>query len=329
MSAAKWAAEAATARALGESGREARALSEYATAAIGDRDVVGAGRALERAAALFAQLGDNAEEAKTRYGMAILLARVRPGHAAILENLGLAESAARRAGDPRLVGRVLDRQAALLCGQQRYADAAAKLAEVAEILERLGDHENRLDTLRRLAMLVQLAGQPERALELLAAAMVGGAPSSAQMLRARLELQLLGRQLGATTESLEGILADAVKAGDHGAAGYLQLQLAGDAIQGGRLPRGAWYTAEAKKSALECTDPILYLLASMMLAEIQEKEDDRLGVLNTLFTCKATLEDLLGQSAATPVLAVIHTVEQRWGEEAFGAVMERYRAQFR
>lgn len=328
MSAARWAAEAATARALGDVAREARALTEYATAAIGDKDVVGAGRALERAAGLYAGIGEDADEAKTRYGMAILLAKVRPGQPVVLQTLMDAEAAARRAGDPRLLGRVLDREAAVLSGAQRYGDAAAKLAEVAEILDGLGDHESRLDTLRRLAMLVQLAGRPEQALELLAAAMVGGSPATAQMLRARLELQLLGRQLGATTESLEGILADARAAGDHGAAGYIQLQLGADATLAGRFARAAFYATEARKSALQINDPILYLLAALSLAEIREKEGDRLGVLNVLFTCKASLEDLLGQSAATPVLAVIHSVEQRWGTEVFDAEMVRYRAQF-
>ena len=332
----------ALAHAAADAVAEARLQAELATAETAMGALPEAITALDRAAALFQLAGRGADEARARYGLSLLLWKQRAGSTLALRHLEDAEAIARRVGDLSLLGKILDRKAGMALAAQAYPEAARLLNDVASLRESIGDHDGRLDAIRRMASVASLMGDPKRAFELLSEGMVDAEAGQAELLRARLELNLLARgaravgprqaldpkMAGVRAEPLSVLVADAVALGDHGAAGYIRLQMAADANLGGRYDEGGTYSESARQDALQCRDPMLYLLACLSIAEVREKLGDRVGVLTILFTCKATLQDLLGEAAAKPVLGVVHSVEQRWGAEVFEAAMVEYRAQF-
>lgn len=317
---------------------EARLLTELATAETAMGDVPAGIAALERAAGLFAIAGRTAEESKTRYGLSLLTWKLRPGSTIALKHLEDAEASARRAGDLGLLARVLDRKAGMAVAAQVYPEAARLLNDVAALRESIGDADGRLDAIRRMASMASLMGEPKRAFELLSEGLVDATAGAAQLLRARLELNLLARSArtaktgeldpkfaGIRAEPLSVLLTDAVGAGDRSGAGYVRLQMAADANLAKRHEEAAAYAESARQDALELTDPMLYLLACLSIAEAREKLDDRVGVLTILFTCKATLQDLLGEAAGKPVLGVVESLEKRWGQTVFDQALGEYR----
>lgn len=320
------AAEAA--RAAGRAEQEAELRRELASRLMGAGDAGGARAALERALALARELGDDDEEARALYALGLLQQHVAPKGGAARRLLEEAEVAARRSGDLPFLARILDRRAGLLIAEGRPQAAAKLLNDVAALQGTCGDEAGRLDTLRRLAMTLQMCGKPGEAFDVLLDALAESKAGPAQVIRARLELHLLARGAGLEGEPLTTILSHAEAEGDAGAAGYIRLQLAADAIQAGDLGGGEVWANGARQDALTVTDPILYLNACLLLAEVREKQGDKVGMITILHTCRASLTDLLGEKAATPVLALIASVEQRWGSEEFERVMRAYRAQF-
>jgi hypothetical protein len=321
-------AEAEAARAAGQDEREVELRRELASRLMGAGDALGARTALERALTLARTLGDDDEEARALYALALLQQHVAPQGGAARRLLEESEAAARRGGDLPFLARVLDRRAGLLVAEGRPQAAAKLLNDVAALQGTSGDHAGRLDTLRRLAMTLQMCGKPGEAFDVLLDALAESKAGPAQVIRARLELHLLARGVGLEGESLTTLLTEAEAEGDTGAAGYIRLQLAADTIQAGDLSGGEVWAEGARQDALGATDPILYLNACLLLAEIREKQGDKVGMLTILHTCRASMTDLLGEKAATPVLALIASVEQRWGSEEFERVMKLYRAQF-
>ena len=167
------------------------------------------------------------------------------------------------------------------------------------------------------------------AFDILADALAESRAGPAQLVRARLELHLLARGAGLEGEPLQQLVDEAMEIGDTGAAGYVRLQMAADALQARDAVGGEALADGARRDALDCTDPILYLNACLLMAEARDQRGDRVGMLTILFTCKASLQDILGEQGARPVLALIESLEARWGPEVFGAALEGYRAQFR
>ncbi len=328
------AAEHAALNALGE----AKLLVDLATAETAMHDLPAGVAALERAAGLYALAGRTAEESKVRYGLSLLSWKHRPGSTTALKHLEDAEALARRAGDLALLARVLDRKAGMAMAAQAYPEAARLLNDVAALRESIGDADGRLDAIRRMASVASLMGEPKRAFELLSEGLVDAAAGPADVLRARLELNLLARSArtaqtgeldpkfaGVRAEPLGVLLADALAAGDRSGAGYVRLQMAADANLAKRHDEAASYAESARQDALELTDPMLYLLACLSIAEAREKLDDRVGVLTILFTCRATLQDLLGEAAGRPVLGVVESLEKRWGPAVFDPALAEYR----
>lgn len=293
---------------------EARIQAELATAETAMGALPEAIAALDRAAALFQRAGRGVEEARARYGLSLLLSQ--------------------RA-------RILDGGVGAAVAAQAYPEAARLLNEVVSLRERAGDRDGRLDAIRRLASVSSLMGDPKRAFEILSEGMVDAGAGQAELLRARLELNLLARAaraagprqssaaepVGVRAEPLSVLVADAVALGDHSAAGYIRLQMAADANLGARPDEAATHAESARQDALRCSDPMLLLLASLAIAEVREKVGDRVGVLTILYTCKAALQKLLGEAAAKPVLDVLLSVEKRWGAEVFEAATVEHRAQ--
>lgn len=318
---------------------EARALAELATAETALGALPEAIAALDRAAQLFALAGRTAEESKARYGLSMLVWKQRPGSTLAVKHLEDSETLARRAGDLALLARVLDRRAGMALAAQAYADAAGLLNDVAALRGSIGDGDGRLDAIRRMATVASLMGEPKRAFELLSEGLVDAAAGAGEILRARLELNLLARSArsaqtgeldarfaGVRAEPLSVLLTDAVAAGDRSGAGYVRLQMAADANLVKRHEKAAAYAESARLDALKLRDPTLYLLACLSIAEAREKLADLVGVLTVLFTCKASLQDLLGEAAGKPVLGVVESLEKRWGQAVFDEALAGYRA---
>lgn len=326
---AEWRARAEAAAVAGDARGESDARRELATRLMAAGDADGARGALERTLALARQLGEHGEESRTLYALALLQARTAPRGGAARHLLEEAESAARRSGDLRFLARVLDKRANFLVAEGKYAPALRLLADVAALHASCGDEDARFETLRRVAMLTQMLGRSGEAFDVLIDAMKDVPASPAQMVRARLELHLLARGAGVEgAEPLSNVLAAAEAQGDPAAAGYVRLQMAADALMAGDVAGGETLADAARGDALEATDPILYLNACLMIAEAREKQGDRVGMLTILFTCRSSLEDLLGPKAGQPVLALVHTLEEKWGADAFAAALQAYRAQF-
>ena len=317
---------------------EARVLAELATAETALGALPEAIAALERAAQLFSLAGRTADESKARYGLSMLAWKQRPGSTLALKHLEDAEALARRAGDLTLLARVLDRKAGMAIAAQAYPEAARLLNDVAALRESIGDADGRLDAIRRMATVASLMGEPKRAFELLSEGLVDAAAGAGEILRARLELNLLARSArsaqtgeldprfaGVRAEPLSVLLTDAVATGDRGGAGYVRVQMAADANLATRHEEAAAYAESARLDALELMDPMLYLLACLSIAEAREKLGDRIGVLTALFTCKASLQDLLGEAAGKPVLGVVESLERRWGQTVFDEALAGYR----
>lgn len=330
-------ARIAAARARQDAVGEARLQTELSTAHTALGALPQAIAAMERAAGLFGIAGRAADECRARYGLSLLAWKQRAGSPAALKHLEDAEALARRVGDLSLLARILDRRAGIALAAQAYPEAARLLNDVAALRESIADHDGRLDAIRRMASVASLMGQPQRAFELLSEGLLDAAAGPAELLRARLELNLLARgargapgtldprSAGVKAEPLSVLLADAVTAGDRGAAGYIRLQMAADANLGGRPDEAGAFAESARQDALECMDPMLYLLACLSLAEVREKGKDLVGVLTILFTAKATLQDLLGEAAGRPVLGVVQSCERRWGQPVFDAALAEYR----
>jgi hypothetical protein len=84
----------------------------------------------------------------------------------------------------------------------------------------------------------------------------------------------------------------------------------------------------AREDALALVDPVGYLTACLLLSETAERQGDHVGALTILFTCRASLADLLGEAGGEPVLALVDALRERWGDAAFDIAMRRYREQF-
>ena len=62
------------------------------------------------------------------------------------------------------------------------------------------------------------------------------------------------------------------------------------------------------------------------MAEAQEMMGDRVGTLETLLTCKATLQDHVGPVAAQPARDMLEALRRRWGEEVVQEALAQYKA---
>lgn len=155
---------------------------------------------------------------------------------------------------------------------------------------------------------------------------------AADLLRVRLDLHHLAASplipADLQPEPLDAIVRDAVAAGEEGLAGMALLTTAGTHAEAGRLDEARAAAEQAREKALEVVDPLLYTLACFQIAAIEERRGDRVAQLTILFTCQATLGDLLGDEARVPVLLVIDSLERSWGQAAFASAMRSYRAQF-
>lgn len=96
--------------------------------------------------------------------------------------------------------------------------------------------------------------------------------------------------------------------------------------------RGNWKEAlarldQARQGALDCRDPVTYLLASVQASEAAEKDNDLETAYGRLATAWSTLSDLLGRDmAAEQVRPCLQALRLRWGQETFQTAKTKYEA---
>ena len=109
---------------------------------------------------------------------------------------------------------------------------------------------------------------------------------------------------------------------------YSHLLAAGQAEARGDLALAEREAEAGRKAALDAVDPFLYILSCGAIARIRDEAGDRVGALTILFTCRASIEDLLGPVAAAQVVQMIDALEGKWGHKVFSETLAQYRRQF-
>lgn len=278
--------------------------------------------------------GDQAGAARARYALGLVGLRAGDGEAVTRAHFEAALGTARALGDQRLAGRCLGHLTDLALRAGDLAGAEGLVTQAASAFAEAGDTERLFASLRLRTFLFLALGRPRDAFVTLTRAteMARRYGTVDQALELRMELHNLSRNplfAGARApESLSALLREAEAAGRTDLVGYLHLSRGGEAAQAGDRDRASQEAGIARELALQGPDPALYLMACLLQAELHEARGDRVAALTTLFTCQATLGDLLGDAARVPVLAIIDSLETKWGKPAFDAAMTAYRAQF-
>ncbi len=291
----------------------------------------------EQAAKLYDELGQPEKARKARYAVGVLQVHGGRGGEGSLEAT-LAEAEA--AEDHALVAKIAERLAGTALRTENYPVAGRWIERMASAAADQGDVPGVLQALRLRAFVFQIQGRPQDAWTCLSRALgiAKQTGESALVLEMRLDLGMLVAHPIAETfvdaeeaeehGDLGQVLADAEAGGRWGMVGYVRLALGSKEAEVDRLGEALVHAEAARQAALQAVDPTVYLMACLLIAEVLEKQGDRLGALTILFTCQASLGDLLGEDAKVPVLHVIDSLEERWGDEVFQAEMVRYRAQF-
>ena len=137
---------------------------------------------------------------------------------------------------------------------------------------------------------------------------------------------------GANALHIAGALAHAdallnaarAHAGDQQLAA-IELLAAAQALQRRDLAHAGEAAEAARRHALDATDPIAYVGASVTLSEIAERRGDLAAAYAPLATGWATLADLLGRDHAKAVFApLLGERRERWGHDAFARAKAAY-----
>lgn len=322
----------AAAAAAGDDAREAALLQELAVVLTALEETPTALAHVERARALHAAAGRTLEEAKAVYALGFLVARRGGDEARGRALLGEALAAFEGLGEAGLAGRTRGHLAVLALRAHDWPAADAHFGAAAEALAAAGERERVLEALQLRAFALRVQARPHDAFRVLAGALelARRHGSAADVLRVRLDLHHLAASPLVSAElqpePLDALIRDAEAAAEPGLAGMARLAAAAEHAEAGRLDAARKVADEARRGALEALDPLLYLLACLQIAAIEERRGDRVALLTILFTCQASLGDLLGDEARVPVLLVLDSLEHTWGEAAFAAALASYRA---
>ena len=131
---------------------------------------------------------------------------------------------------------------------------------------------------------------------------------------------------------LQELLAQAQKSGTETIAGDINLYLSLIAAE-----KQDWSTAlelatEARQQALNSTDPqryLRFLASSIAIAQALEALDDKIGVLDTLLTCKKTLETSVGKEVSQLIMPFLDGLSVRWGQKVFERVFRIHQNRMR
>lgn len=272
---------------------------------------------------------DVGSRARSTYVRAGILARM-PARQSDAEALyKQAAAMGRVAGDRETETKSLEGVAAVLGGRGDLEGAMAQHQLIADICRQAGDQAGVADALRSVAAMWQARGRPNQALKVfqraLAAAQKSGDPG--RILRGRMDKR--AQQAFAShpgdMESLDAIAADAHEQGSFDLSGQAELQRGAELMRQGDADEAAMSGEKARQLALETHQPVLYVMACLLISETREAKGDRPGVLAILLTCKQTMEQSFGKEAGQPVVQVLDSLEERWGAEGLQAALVEYR----
>jgi len=87
------------------------------------------------------------------------------------------------------------------------------------------------------------------------------------------------------------------------------------------------FAAESRQYAREDEDELAilrYVIASLLLADAQDKQNNRVSVLVALLTCRAVLMEEMGEEAAISVDNVLNSLGERWGDDGLKTAVSGY-----
>lgn len=297
-------------------GRQPEALKDLASAADAFKalqDWRGAGRAHTLRGRLLAGQAGSFKACNDAFNEAAALIRIVDDGAPYAETLEHKAAAAMSAGAADIAG--------------------ADYLELEEVYGRLGDPGALARVKVARAALHHQRGLPHKALtrfdEAVVLARQAGDP------QALLHVRLARRAYTAQTrrpdsvEPLHELLEEAQGLGLSGPAAVAQVARASELARLGKHAQAAATAEQARQSALDADDPVLYLFACLLLAECREALSDRPGVLAILLTCKSTLDDRLGKAGGRPLVMVLDSLETRWGAAALQEALRTYRKEAR
>jgi len=269
---------------------EARCAHLAATLSRLSGDVAGARLRARRALQLVASDTLIAVSALTELGEDALAERKGEDAAA---EYASALAAARAAGlVPAALAALHRRRAAALVAAGRFAEAVRDLRAARDLFRQAGDATSAVRVLVEQATAVQQSGDFAEAERVAAEARQAAEASVDHFALADLDLLWSARALARQ----DGVTALAA-------------------------------ARSAQQQALLAVAPVLYVSATLAIAQLAEATGDRLAAYEALAMGWVTLGDLLGQDLArTTFEPKVHELRERWGVTAFDAVKAEYEA---
>ncbi|MEM7330540.1 MAG: hypothetical protein AAF490_00520 [Chloroflexota bacterium] len=184
--------------------------------------------------------------------------------------------------------------------------------------------------LRRRAAIYLMAEQPEQAASLLQKAAEIAIDQPALLLEIELELQVIATPSPQSSDLFADLLSRALNLGNFELVASIQLEQAAEAFM-----QRAWQTAvshaeAARQASLQSTEInryITYLIAYIISALAREQQQDDVGVLDVLLTCKGTLSRHLTPQIGQQFNLILDSLLPRWGEARFQEALRLYREQ--
>lgn len=319
----------AAARETGDPAQLADALTRRASVAAVLEQWSDADRDLDEATSCWLEADDVGSRARSTYVRAGILVRL-PERIHEAEALYRSAAAmAQVAGDRETITKSLEGLAAILGGRGDVSGAMAQHQLIADQARQAGDAAGLCDALRNIGSMAQAQGRPNQALRVFERSLDAAKKSgdAGRILRGRMDKRAQQAFAAAPgpMESLDTIAADAKAHGAFDLAGQAELQRGAELMRSGDAD-GALLAAEtARALALETHQPVVYVMACILVSETCEAKGDRPGVLAILLTCKQTMEQNFGKDAGRPVVQVLDSLEERWGAEGLQTALVAYR----
>jgi tetratricopeptide (TPR) repeat protein len=291
--------------------------------------------AYDHAAELAQQAGDKACEALNRYGQAVVLYRLPDQRAALEPILSQAIALAESIGQATLAAKAHHLLGSLKFDAGDIVGAIAQQTQAVAQLELGSSSDSASQTLaiqvwRTRSTLYVLLGQATPAAQdldraLAVAQQQGNADLSLQI---QLDQRLLQGMSGDSVDPQALLSSLQMQSGTEGVA----LHQAIAHLEAGRLQAALEHAESARRIALNSTDATRYtryLISCLLMAQIQDRLEDKADVLETLLTCKKTLEGALGKEMGQMVTPFLDALQSRWGQADLTDALKIYQTRMR
>jgi hypothetical protein len=295
-------------------------------------DLQAAAQEIAKAGALAEQDGRFEELALAHYGQGKALLNQPGRHKAARDHLDKAAALLHILEDPVREAQALKELAALDAAGGDWPRAVERLTQALALLEDESDSALTIELHRLRARCHLFQRDPDAALIDLDAALdlAQQSENTALALEIRAE-QVTIRGLAfenVMPDVLAALLREAQQGGKFQVIADIQLQGAARSLQAGEYRQALEQAQAARQAARDADDiarPLRYLMASLLMADAQEKLGDRAEALAALLTCKVYLETHLGPQAGAQMNALLDTLEQRWGRDGLAKAIRLYK----